>query len=498
MIRLFRNMKMQIFTILFVSSIILSSFSCIASSSIKIPTSATENWPTGPEINAESAILVELETGTILYAKNIHTQQYPASITKLLTTYIATANATSNDQVRISSGAINSIEWWNDANIGIKTGNIITMEEALYAVMVASANEVAYAIAEHISGSVTEFSNLMNETATQLGAINSNFMNPNGIHHDNHYTTAYDMAQIARAYFRNDFHCILSSTVSYTIPQTATQPNDSMSFTSKNRLFSGQTYAYEYLIGSKTGYTSMSRQTLVSAARRNGMTLICVVLNTESPFQFEDTLSLFQYGFGNFQTHSVLENDTTYSIHNIDFFNTVSSDLGASKSILSFDPSSYIVLPNQVAFSDITSTLQYNTASFDKSIATVTYEYNNIPVGSAPIYSTFSSNDLAYFELPEEELLASNVTFVETALDPSIIILNVKYVVFILLSVGIILILIFLIKEKIQSYSYSTGYSPYLHRKRSKSMQKNHITKTPLITRFRKKNHRKKRRKGFR
>ncbi|MFI3201028.1 MAG: D-alanyl-D-alanine carboxypeptidase family protein [Eubacteriales bacterium] len=486
-----------ILSTLIVCSVFVPAFPCVASSSIVIPTSTTENWPTGPVINAESAILMELETGTILYAKNIHTKQYPASITKILTTYVATTNSSSNDQITMSYNAVNSIEWWSDANINIKTGNSITMEEALYAVMVASANEVAYAIAEHISGSIADFSNLMNDTATQLGALNSNFINPNGIHDDDHYTTAYDMAMIASAYFKNDFHCILSSTPSYTIPQTSTQPSDSMSFTSKNRLFSGQTYAYEYLIGSKTGYTSMAQQTLVSAARRNGMTLICVVLNAEAPYQFEDTLSLFQYGFGNFQIHSVLDNDTTYSIHNTDFFNTVSSDLGASKSILSFAPSTYIVLPIQASFDDTTSILHYNTDDSYKAVATVDYIYNGIPVGNAPIYSTFTPSNIQYFDYGEESF-ESTVSFVETALDQSTIILNVKYTVLSLVGIGGILILIFFLKEKIQSYTYSTGYSPYLRRRRSKFKQKTHMTKNPIVIRLRRKLFRRRRHRGFR
>lgn len=472
-----KKIRIPVLIILFISTICMSSFPVMATSEIPIPTSSTENWPSAPEINSASAILMELETGTILYAKDIHTKQYPASITKILTAYIATTHSSSNDQVTMSSNAINSISWWSDSNIGIKVGNSITMEEALYAVMVASANEVAYALAEHISGNLEDFSNLMNETATELGAINSNFMNPSGLHNDNHYTTAYDMAMIAKAYFANDFHCILSSTSSYTIPQTSLQPNDSMYFSSKNRLFSGQTYAYEYLLGSKTGYTEKAQQTLVSAAKKNGMTLICVVLNAKSPYQFEDTLSLFQYGFSNFQTLSVLQNDTTYSIHNTAFFNTISSDLGASKSILSFDSSSYIVLPNQVSIQDTSSTLQYNPIISDSTVASVFYKYNGIPVGSASIYSTLPSTTLSDIDNPEASLLNANVSFIETTIDHDMIIINIKYCIFTLLGISTILILIFLIKEKFQSYAYSTGYSPYLRNNRNNFKRKNSILK---------------------
>ncbi len=431
---------------------------------IVVPAEGTANWPAAPTIESESAILIEVETGTILYGKNIHTEQYPASITKLLTTYIASSTCSLSEEVVMSSEAVYSIDWRSDANIGIHVGDAISLEEALYAVMVQSANEVAYAVAEHVSGTMEEFTVLMNETATELGCLNSNFVNPNGIHDEEHYTTAYDMAMIASAYFQNDFNCLLSSTSSYTIPQSDTQPSDSMYLSSKNKLFPGQTYAYEYLVGSKTGYTSDANQTLVSCAQKDGMTLVCVVLNVEQPYQFEDTVNLFQYGFSNFQTYSVLDNDTFYSVNNTDLFNTVSSDLGASKSLLSFDDTSYIVLPNQAAFADTTSYLAYGEDSVEGAVATAYYEYNGIPVGHASIYSTYvnDDSDLEYFHEDidvAESTTTTTTTFVETLPDSSMIIINVKYVIGAILAIAIIVILLFVLKERIQSYSF-TSFRP--------------------------------------
>ena len=164
------------------------------------------NWPSGPEIGAESAILMEVNTGTVLYSKNIHAKLYPASITKILTALIAAESCDMNEMVTFSSDAIHSINWREDANMGINAGDSITMEQCLYGLLVGSANEVAYAIAEHISGegNVEAFSEIMNKKAKELGCTDSNFITSNGIHDENHYTSAHDMAIIAQAFFSNE------------------------------------------------------------------------------------------------------------------------------------------------------------------------------------------------------------------------------------------------------------------------------------------------------
>ena len=160
----------------------------------------TESGVSAPDVIAESAILMDARSGAILYEKNIHTQRYPASITKLLTCLVAKKNSELSDVVTFSKEAVFGIER-RSSNIGIDVGETLTMEECLYAILLESANEVASAVAEHVGGSIEGFAQMMNEEATSLGCTDSNFVNANGLPDDNHYTSAYDMALIAKEFF---------------------------------------------------------------------------------------------------------------------------------------------------------------------------------------------------------------------------------------------------------------------------------------------------------
>ena len=146
------------------------------------------DWPTGPIVQAEAAIVMSHLLG-LYYMKNINSTHFPASITKILTTLIALENSTLNETVTFSRDAVFGIER-NSSHIGIDVGEKLTMQQCLYGIMLASANEVCNAVAEHIAGSTSEFANMMNQKAKSLGCLNSNFVNPHGLPDDNHYTSA--------------------------------------------------------------------------------------------------------------------------------------------------------------------------------------------------------------------------------------------------------------------------------------------------------------------
>lgn len=342
-----------------------------------------EGWPQGPAVSAKSAILIEANTGTVLYAKNIHEKLYPASTTKILTAYIARQKSDLDEMVEYSADAINSIVWWDDSNIGIKIGEAITMEQSLYGLMVGSANECGNAIGEHISGSKEAFVDLMNETAKELGCTDSHFVTTNGKHDDDHYTSVHDMALIAQKYFSDELLCKMSNTRSYVIPASPTLSRELVP-NSKNNLLAGKKYAYEYLVGSKTGYTDIARQNLVSCAEKDGMRLICVVMRDESPMQFTDTIDLFNYGFSNFKMVNVSENDTTYQVRGNSFFMTADDLFGDSAPILSIDKSSYLVLPADISIDEVDSSLSYDSLEAGQA-ARISYTYKDQPVGSASI-----------------------------------------------------------------------------------------------------------------
>lgn len=343
------------------------------------------NWPQGPSISSETAILIEASTGAILYEKQPHKQMYPASITKILTTLIATEVCSLEEQVTFTAETLATIPF-DSSRIWVDNGEYLSMEDCLGAILIVSANDVAAGVAEHIAGSLDGFAAMMNERATELGCLNSHFVNSHGYHDPEHYTTAYDMAQIARAFFENDLLCSLSRQRSFQIFASQGQPDDIWEF-SKNQLFETRAYEYEYLVGSKTGYTDKAGQTLVSCAQKDGMKLICVVMNAESPEQYKDTVTLFDFGFSHFASANIYENDKTYVTTDSFYDVAVLDVLGDSSPLLYMDQDAIVVLPKSATFADVTS---YITMSDVPSNATATahYQYGSHHIGEAPIYTS--------------------------------------------------------------------------------------------------------------
>jgi len=371
-----------------------------ANQAVPVESNQIQGWPQGPTVSARSAILIEAETGTILYAKNIHNKEYPASTTKILTTLIASEQCDMNEMVTFSHDAIYDTPY--DSNhIALDVGESLTMEDCLKAILIRSANEVSFGVAEHIAGSCWEdFGAIMNERATELGALNSNFVNPNGLPDENHYTTAYDLAMIGRAFFANDILCNMTTSRMLEIQPSATQPDHIMEVNQMS-LIRGGKYAYEYLVGCKTGYTNDARSSLVSCAEKDGLKLICVVLRDEAPYQYEDTIALFEYGFSNFRKLNVAENDTKYTMSSNAAYYTGNDILGNSRPILSLNTEDYIVLPNTLEFSDTKSSISYETQS-DSQAALITYTYKDWVLGSASVDFTGTLESTYEFELSSD------------------------------------------------------------------------------------------------
>ena len=421
-----------------------------------------ENWPAGPAISAQSAILMDAETGAILYEKNIHEQLYPASITKILTALIVMEQCPLDEMVTYSNEAVNSINWQTDSNIGIKAGEQITVEQSLYGLLVGSANEVANALAEHVSGSVDAFAELMNERAAELGCVDSHFANANGIFDENHYTSAHDMALIAKAFFSNDLLSKISGTSTYTIPRSDTVRE--LFVTCRNQLLPGKRYAYEYLVGSKTGYTSEARQTLVSCAQKDGMKLICVVMKEEAPSQFTDTIELFNYGFSSFHMVNVADADNRYTVGNELFFESDADVFGSSSPLLAIDSADSIILPNTAEYEDTQSTLSYDDLEDEDAAAEISFTYNGVYVGNATVrvveqVSGNSVGDSASGSTGDTE--SSNV-------DPSTsrIYINVRMVLIGVISSYLLLNFLVWLITLFRNYSFSSQRKDRKRRKR--------------------------------
>ncbi|NMA83287.1 MAG: D-alanyl-D-alanine carboxypeptidase [Epulopiscium sp.] len=269
---------------------------------------------TPPDIMSESAIVIEAKTGTILYEKNIHEQLPPASITKIMTAYLALEFGKLDDIITFTDSAVFSIGR-NSSHLWMVPDEEITLEQALYGMLLQSANEVSNGIAELISGSIEDFAELMTEKAHSLGATKTHFTNPHGLHDEEHYTTAYDMALIAKEAIKNQRFKEIIQTSLYEIP--ATNKNDIRYLHNQHYMFSGclknPKFHYEGSLGGKTGYTDQARHTLVTYASRNNMDLICVVLKSEKPLMYEETTALFDYAFEQFSLVNIAEKNTTFA-----------------------------------------------------------------------------------------------------------------------------------------------------------------------------------------
>lgn len=437
-----------------------------ARKSLPIESNQIENWPDGPAIGAKSAILMDVTTGTVLYSKNVHEQMYPASTTKILTALIAAEECDMDEIVTISEKAVHCYNWREDSNAGLNAGTQITMEQTLYATLVGSANDAAYAVGEHVSGSMEAFSNKMNEKASALGCQNSHFVNANGLHDDNHYTTAYDLAVIARAFFQNELLTKMASTPTYQIPTTPTQTKEDLILHCKNKLLPGRAYAYEYWIGGKTGYTDTSRQTLVSCAEKDGMKLVCVIMKEESPNQFTDTIELFNYGFSNFQLLNVSENEQKYTIDTSSLFNTENDVLGSSKPILSLNTSDYIILPITATFEDAVSTLTYDESD-NATVAKISYEFSGIPVGTASVDLAVEDKFVFDFENQDAEPVVEEVAEEEAP----VIFLNVIKIILVIIGLAVLAIILFVIRAAIHNYQFAKRRKARLRRKRRKELR---------------------------
>ncbi len=246
------------------------------------------------DISAKAYILMEQSTGSVIFEKNSSARMKPASTTKILTAICAIENSRLTDIVTVSKKAA----YQEGSSVYLKPGDKLTMENMVYGLMLSSGNDAAVAIAEHISGDVEKFSNVMNNKARDIGALNSNFKNPNGLDDDLHYVTAYDLALITSYALENDTFLKIVSSGSKVI----TDENGVKKYLSNhNKML----HLYKGCIGVKTGFTKKSGRTLVTAAERDGIRLVAVTLN--APNDWADHEKLLDKGFSSVKKEKIIE-----------------------------------------------------------------------------------------------------------------------------------------------------------------------------------------------
>lgn len=352
---------------------------------------AAPAWPDQIGITAEGGIVIDADSGAVLYGQNIHQQYYPASITKILTALIIIEECDPDEVVTFSHNAVYNVES-GSSNAGLDEGDQLTVRQCLYAMILKSANEAANALAEHMAGSIEAFSAVMNARAVSLGCRDSNFTNPSGLNDPNHYTSAYDMALISKAAFTNEIFVEIDSTLYYDLPPTKQNVDGLRIYPGHKMLKQNTAQYYPGAIGGKTGYTSLAGNTLVTCAERDGMKLIAVILNGHQT-HYTDTKTLLDFGFANFRSVFISDFDTTYTAVENDM--TIAGLPTAGLSVISVQTDRKITLPYGAEFTDADSAISYDLPDEApvNAVAQVTYTYNDRVIGSA--YLVLNKNEAA-------------------------------------------------------------------------------------------------------
>lgn len=377
-------------------------------------------WPLGPDkskLSCDSAIVMELSTGLVLYQKNVHKKHYPASITKILTAMLTAENCANSEVVTFSETAAYGIEA-GSSTVFTEPGEKLTIEQCLYAIMLQSANEVCLGVAEHISGSIDEFVDLMNERVRELGLKDTHFNNPNGLPDPKHYTSAYDMAVIAREAMTNATFRKVTAARRYIMPKTNKHKEERI-WDNHHQMINGYEwpkYEYKYCVGGKTGYTNVARNTLVTYAEKDGMELVCVVMKANGPKQGEpneytDTTSLLNFGFEKYQKYAVGEDSSDM---NKDLFNNYDSYFDTEASPIHLSSESSVVLPKGVDLSEVKQEVSYDDTvdlqMGDNIIGHVTYTYGGKTVGSTDIlYTKTESTTDSHLDAASRAIVGSEI-----------------------------------------------------------------------------------------
>lgn len=342
-------------------------------------------WPMpAKEPYGKSAILMEPDTGAILYSKNPDEKLYPASITKILTGLLAVENLNLSDTITITREMTDSVPS-DAAKQGILPGEVITVKDCIYSLMLRSNADMAVALAFAVAGSEEAFAKMMTERAKSIGAENTNFVNSTGLHDANHFTTARDMALITKEAISNPTFSAIWGTEEYTMSAT----NMEESFTIWNRhdmLVSGRANYYQYAIGGKTGYTDEAGRTLVTCASKDGMKLISVIMFSTNELVFSDTKELLNYGFNSFKKLTINGNDGRFGQNAGTGFSIVSTIYGKKGTLLTIGAGS-VVIPKDVNLSQMGYSLDMSIEDTGRGeMARLTYLNGEEALGEATIY----------------------------------------------------------------------------------------------------------------
>ena len=344
-------------------------------------------WPKAPEINSESALIMEVSSSIVLYEKDADSKRYPASTTKILTALLAIENCSLDEEVTFSKSAVTLEE--AASNIDAVEGEVMPMRDVLYGLMLASGNDCGNAIAEHVAGSVPAFAEMMNARAEEIGCTGTHFTNPHGLFSEEHYTTARDLSLIAQEAFKNTVFVDIISASEYTAEPTNKTPDPRHFDTYDLHKDPESEYYDEDVIGGKTGFLDEAGRCLVTFAERNGFQVILVQLKGGYTEIFNEAITLLNYTFKNFSMQSAASEERRFATP-------------VEDAKIALDPSAQILTLNHISFEQLESKLIFaadmdierradlQTKAAEQGgrniYAVIDYSYAGHELGSANVY----------------------------------------------------------------------------------------------------------------
>ena len=354
------------------------------------PVFAKPDWPADTGVQSEAGIVMDMDSGAVLFAQNIHVQLPPASITKLLTALVVAEHASMDEQVTFSHDAVYNVESGSGNKLGLEEGDVLSVKDSLSVMLLQSSNQAANALAEHVAGSREAFADMMNEKAEALGCQESNFENPSGLNDEAQLTSAYDMALIGAAAFSDPEILEICSAKKATLPPTKNNP-EGRTYSLEHKLVVTEDgtseYYYPEAVAGKTGYTSLAGQTLVTYAVKDDRRQVAVTLKSTQKTHYSDTKTILDFGFKRFKNVNVAENETHYitgeepvEINGVSYL----------QSELYLDDTAVITLPNDAEFGDADQYLQTEIPENhpEGAVGRIIYSYNDRQIGVAWLYTT--------------------------------------------------------------------------------------------------------------
>ena len=403
-----RRMLSKILSILILTSLLMSIFTSYAFASSADSVTVADNvpsissikskdviWPSfSGDLHSQNAILIDANSHCLLYDKGADQKIYPASITKILTALVVMEYVSSLDDIFVFSASSITQDIDRDSTtIGAIYGDRLTIKEGLYCLLLASANDVANALAEHIAGNNKDFALLMNNLAKKIGCTNSNFTNPTGMHDENHYTTCSDLAKIVSYALQYELFTQITSAISYRHAPIRKykdpENSNNVVYNSDKMLATTNPYYIKGIISGKTGHTSVAGYNLSTVVRQNNTTLIAITCGAAKINQrYADTKQMLTWAFRNFKSLQINTADPRFA-KNVGNLSIDGIDV-VTPQIINVDSNKYITLPRDVYFEDLTSTLTFSEIDENDpySVGMVKYYYKDILVGSASIRGT--------------------------------------------------------------------------------------------------------------